>query len=144
MNISEVQPADLEPLSRLYQQLIPNDVSLEKMKKIFERNRDNKNHIVLAAKEQGTLVGSLLASITEMFFGQCRSFMVIEDFVVDESRRGKGIGKALMKEAERIAAQRDVSYIMLITDSIREDSCRFYHGIGYQSEGYCAFKKHLG
>ena len=143
MHISELALIDLEPLAALYQQLIPNEVSLEKMEDVFLRNQANENHLVLAAKEGESLVGALLLGITEMFFGQCRSFMVIEDVVVDKAHRGKGIGKALMKEAETIAAVRNVSYIMLITDMHREGSRRFYQSLGYQSQGYCAFKKHL-
>ena len=143
MNIDQLKPTDLEQLSKLYQQLIPNEISLVKMEEVFARNRDNENHLVLTAKEGKALKGAILMSITEMFFGQCKSFMVIEDFVVDKDHRGKGIGKALMEAAEKIAASRNVSYIMLITDMDREDSRKFYHAMGYQSEGYCAFKKHL-
>jgi ribosomal protein S18 acetylase RimI-like enzyme len=143
MRITEIEKADLEELSTLYQQLIPNEFSIEKMESVYDRNKNNKNHIVLVAKENGKLVGTLLASICEMYFGQCKAFMVIEDFVVDVNFRGNGIGTALIKEAENKAKENNCSYIMLITDSDRIQSQNFYKKIGYSSEEYCAFKKKI-
>ena len=146
MNRIEVTPItdqDFRQLSELYQQLIPNEVSLSKMKEVFDRNKDNPNHIVLAAKIDGRLVGSLLAVICEMMFGQCKSFMVVEDVIVDESFRGNGVGKALMGYVELLAKQHNCSYIMLITDFDRIDSQKFYKSLGYKTDEYRAFKKHL-
>lgn len=143
IEITPINEQDFRPLSELYQQLIPNEVSLSKMKEVFDRNRDNPNHIVLAAKIDGKLVGSLLAIICEMLFGQCKSFMVVEDVIVDKSVRGKGIGKALMKYIEQQAKLKSCSYIMLITDSDRVGSQNFYKSLGYKTDEYCAFKKHL-
>ncbi len=66
------------------------------MRDVIKRNKENPGHIGLAAKKDGKLVGSLLAVTCEMFFGLCKSFMVIEDIIVDKSFRGSGIGRALM------------------------------------------------
>lgn len=143
MRITEIEKADLAELSFLYQQLIPNEVSIEKMESVYDKNKTNNNHIVLVAKESGRLIGTLLASICEMYFGQCKSFMVIEDFVVDVDFRGKGIGSALISEAENKAKDNNCSYIMLITDSDRMMSQNFYKKLGYSSEEYCAFKKKI-
>jgi GNAT superfamily N-acetyltransferase len=82
------------------------------MESVYERNKDNPNHIVLVSKENDKVVGTLLAVICEMYFGQCKSFMVVEDFVVDENHRNKGIGTALMSEIETLATKRNCSYIM--------------------------------
>ena len=143
VQISNLEKTDLEELSKLYQQLIPNEVSLKKMESVFERNENNKNHIALVAKEDGKLLGTLMAYICEMYFGQCKSFMVIEDFVVDKDLRGSGIGTNLMEAAERMAKESNCSYIMLITDTDREESQNFYRKLGYSADEYCAFKKKI-
>ena len=93
----------LPELADLYQQLIPNEFSISKMKAVLNKHRNNPNHIVLAARVDGKLVGSLLAVICEMLFGQCKSFMVVEDVVVDEAHRRTGIGVALMHHIEDYA-----------------------------------------
>lgn len=143
VHIPELKKSDLEDLSRLYQQLIPNEVSIEKMESVYEKNRNNKNHIALVAKENGLLLGTLMAYICEMYFGQCKSFMVIEDFVVDRDERGRGIDANLMQAAERKAEEMNCSYIMLITDTDREESRKFYKNLGYSTEEYRAFKKKI-
>jgi GNAT superfamily N-acetyltransferase len=143
VQILDLKRDDLEALSKLYQQLIPNEVSIEKMELVFERNKDNKNHIALVAKEKEKLLGTLMAYICEMYFGQCKSFMVIEDFVVDQAVRSTGVGTKLMEAAERKAKERNCSYIMLITDTDRIESQRFYEKLGYSTDQYCAFKKKI-
>ena len=90
MEISPVTENDLPELSRLYQQLIPNDISIPKMKKVLDRNKDNSNHIILVARDNGKLVGTLLAATCEMLFGQCKSSMVVEDVIVAEAHRRSG------------------------------------------------------
>ncbi|THB79595.1 MAG: GNAT family N-acetyltransferase [Desulfobulbaceae bacterium] len=141
MNISELQKQELDSLGRLYQQLIPNKISLDKMTDVFDRNRNNENHICLVAREQGVVIGTLMAYICEMYFGQCKSFMVIEDLVVDEFYRGRGVGSKLVQAAEQRAQTHNCSYIMLITDREREESQNFYKKLGYATGEYCAFKK---
>jgi ribosomal protein S18 acetylase RimI-like enzyme len=81
----------------------------------------------------------LLAVICEMIFGQCKSFMVVEDVVVDEARRRTGIGVALMRYIEDYARKNNCAYIMLITDTDRVGSQKFYKRLGYNTDEYCAF-----
>ncbi len=143
MEIAALQEGDLAELAQLYQQLLPNDISIARMRVAFERNRNNENHLILTAKLENRLVGTLLAVVCEMLFGQCKSFMVIEDVIVDEGQRRKGIGKALMRYAEKYARSRNCTYIMLITDADRLGSQEFYRSLGYATEEYKAFKKSL-
>ncbi len=107
------------------------------------KQSDNPNHIVLGAKIDGKLVGSLLAVMCEMLFGQCKTFMVVEDVVVDIAHRRKGVGNALMQFIENYAIKSNCSYVMLITDEDRVGSQAFYKSLGYKTDEYCAFKKKL-
>lgn len=143
MEISAAKVSDLEELAQLYQQLIPNDFSISKMEEVLVRQQSNPGHFISIARVDGKVVGSLLSVTCEMLFGQCKSFMVIEDVVVDESMKRKGIGSALMIDAEKRAQASDCSYIMLITDVERLGSQSFYKSLGYQTDEYCAFKKSL-
>jgi len=78
MDISEITSTDLPELAELYQQLLPNTRSIERMEAVLTSNRNNSNHVVLVAKDNGKLVGSLFGSCCEMLFGDCKSFMVLE------------------------------------------------------------------
>ena len=87
LEISEVRQDELPELAALFQQLSPTDASVPNMRLVLSKNEDNRSHVVWAARRGGRLVGSLLAVTCEMLFGQCRSFMVVEDVVVDVSHR---------------------------------------------------------
>lgn len=143
MQIEEVKEADLEQLAQLYQQLLPNEVSIERMRNVLVRNRANPHHLILAAKIEGRVVGSLLAVCCDMLFGQCRPFMVLEDVVVDEAHRRRGVGTALMRCAQRKAEALECAYIMLVTDRRSPEPKEFYSALGYNTDGYRAFKMHL-
>ncbi|MCP4177285.1 MAG: GNAT family N-acetyltransferase [bacterium] len=143
MKIINIKEDDLADLVSLYQQLQENEPSLEKMKDALLRIHYNPNHIILGAKVDGKLVGSLLGVACQMLFGQCKSFMVVEDVVVSSEYHRSGIGRALMKEIEQRAVQLNCSYIMLITDHDRPNAHKFYEALGYKTDTYKAFKKSL-
>jgi hypothetical protein len=60
------------------------------MRLVLSRNEDHPSHVVWAARRDGRLVGSLLAVTREMLLGPCRSFIMVEDVVVDVSHRPHG------------------------------------------------------
>ena len=65
MEISFITDQDVEPLAELYQQLLPNEVAPHKMRDVLSRNRHNPRHMVLAAKLDGKLAGSLLQTMPQ-------------------------------------------------------------------------------
>lgn len=141
--ISTIERADLPRLAELYDQLQPTQPSLAAMEDALCRVQGDPRHVVLAARIDGRLVGSLLGVACRMLYGRCRSFMVVEDVVVDCAFRRCGIGRALMDGIERRARELDCSYLMLMTDAERVDACLFYAALGYQAAPYRGFKKRL-
>ena len=58
MNISPITEKDLPELADLYQQLIPNEVSLTSMRAVLTRQRNNPNQIILAARDDQLIISS--------------------------------------------------------------------------------------
>jgi len=143
MQICPIAPEHLKELAQLYQELLPNEISIAKMRAVLIRNQDNPNHLALVAMYRSKVVGSLLACVCEMYFGQCRPFMVVEDLVVKQEYRGQGIGTGLMQSAEAYARKLNCSYVMLLTDGDRDEAQRLYRSLGNADENYRGFKKHL-
>lgn len=56
----------------------------------------------------------------------------VGSLVVDQELRGRGIGKALMEEAEAWARQRGINEIRLRSNVIRNEAHQFYETIGYK------------
>jgi len=143
LKIERIETEDLGDLAALYTQLIPHDPDVTRMQIVLEGLKENPNHIILGAKADGRLVGSLVGVVCGILFGKCKPFMVVEDVVVDTSERRRGVGRELMRELENQARERDCSYIILLTDVGRPEAQEFYEAIGYHSEAYRGFRKSL-
>ena len=71
--------------------------------------------------------GSLLAALAGRTFG---NWFYLESFWLAESERGKGVGSAMLAEAERIALQRGGKFVVL--DTLDFQAKPFYQHHGYQ------------
>ena len=56
----------------------------------------------------------------------------IEDVVVDESARGRGVGEALTREAIRLAREAGARHVELTSHPSREAANRLYQRLGFQ------------
>lgn len=96
----------------------------------------NPSYILLAAKQDGQLVGFTMGIICEELYGDCRPFMVMEDLKVDKNQRRSGIGAALMRDLEKCAIDHDCCQIIFLTEADRSDALRFYGSLGFDYEPY--------
>ena len=81
--------------------------------------------------------------VCQELYGRCLPFMVVEDVIVDQAHRRRGIGSQLMRRIEGEADKNNCSYIMLVTDAHRDEAIGFYEHIGYHPDKYRACKKYL-
>lgn len=65
---------------------------IELMESKFIDLQENPNYIFLSALEENHLIGSVLGIICEELYGECKPFLLIEDLIVDQKYRRKGIG----------------------------------------------------
>ena len=97
----------------------------------------------LAMRESRTLVaekpGAGLVGLLDMEFrqrlGHPRPQAWVNDLVVTESERGKGVGSALLAQAEELAIKRGCFRMSLETGSWREATHRFYDREGWTDNG---------
>lgn len=72
-------------------------------------------------------------------------FVVVAGLVVDVLERGRGVGRALMQEAERWATEQQCDVVRLSSSSGRTAAHRFYERLGYtRIKTQFAFAKALG
>jgi ribosomal protein S18 acetylase RimI-like enzyme len=84
---------------------------------------------VLAARDVEGIVGLLTLAVFRAPSG-LRAW--IEDVVVDEAARGRGIGEALTREAVRLAGERDARTVDLTSRPSREAANRMYERVGFR------------
>ncbi len=90
---------------------------------------DAKSVVLLMAREDCKLVGSLSLAYFRVPTG---ILGWIEDVVVDESMRGRGIGEALTRRALEIAKELGVKTVDLTSRPSREAANRLYQRVGFE------------
>ena len=143
IEIKKVERTDLENLSLLMEELSGKKSKNNLIEKNLELISKNDNYILLGARINGKLLGTLMGIICYDLVGECRPFMVIENVIVSHSSRDSGIGKKLMIEIENIAKIRKCSYIFFVSSSRRRDAHKFYESLGYEPDKVKGYKKHL-
>lgn len=143
MIVRKMMAGDIPELAQLYKQFWDEDSCLDQMYKQFDKVTQAGTHILLCAVENGRLIGSVMGVVCEELYGDCRPFLVLENMIADKNSRNKGIGKALIAELEKIAAEKNCTQIILITETARIDACKFYESAGYKPDTHKGFKKKL-
>ncbi|KJS11163.1 MAG: acetyltransferase [Peptococcaceae bacterium BRH_c8a] len=143
MIIRKMTADDIPELAQLYKEFWNEDSCLDFMYKQFGKLCTTHTHVFLSAIKKDRLVGSVMGVICEELYGDCKPFMVLENMIVDKRYRNKGVGRALITELERIAAEKNCTQIIFVTETNRNDACKFYESAGYNPEKYKGFKKKL-
>lgn len=143
MIVREMLANDIPELAQLYKQFWGEDSCIETMQNQFEKIIKAGTHVVLSAVVEERLIGSIMGVICGELYGSCEPFMVLENMIVDTGCRKKGVGKALIAEFERIAAEKNCTQIILVTEANRMDACKFYESAGYTPDLHKGFKKKL-
>lgn len=90
---------------------------------------ENPHSVLFLALDDGVIVGSLTLAFYRIPTG-VKAW--IEDVVVDDSARGKGVGDALNRAALVEAAERGAKNVSLTSRSSREAANRLYQRLGFE------------
>ncbi|WP_242975822.1 hypothetical protein [Desulfosporosinus sp. FKB] len=69
---------DLESLAQLYEELSGEETDINKMKENFKVMDSNPDYVILVAKDDNLVVGSVMGIICLDLVRKCKPFMVIE------------------------------------------------------------------
>ena len=124
--IAKVDDKLIEAMKRLVPQLSNSSSPPDRF--ALEEIVASDSSILLAAFIDGEIVGSLTLVIFSIPTGK-RAW--IEDVVVDEKCRNKGVGEVLNKDAINIARQRGVKTVDLTSRPSRQSANRLYNRLGF-------------
>ena len=117
----------VDALTTLLPQLNPKlkPLSMERLSKVI----DDPATTLLVARDGGSIVGAaaVLVYATPAFV-KAR----IEDVVVDEHSRGKGVGEALVRRCIEVARERGAEIVELQSARWRGVANRLYPRLGFQ------------
>ena len=142
MNIRNAQIEDINKISELMLQVakihsnarkdIFRDKSIEEIK-IEVNNRINNKENILVAEENNKIYGVIIYKIKEVkeyINIKDRTILWIDELIVDEKVRKKGIGKNLFSEVKRIAKERNYDAVELNCWDFNERAILFYERCG--------------
>ena len=119
---------DLDAVYGLILQLSDHDFTKVQFESCYHHNLDG-NHI-LVYEENGCVYGCGVLSIQyPLHFSRKKAEII--NLIVDANARSRGIGKKILHELVRIAAQNDCVRIEVASNSRRTDAHRFYIREGF-------------
>lgn len=127
IEVNEVTDEVVEAFGRLIPQLSSSNAP--PTKEDLTRIVESESSVLLAAEDDGVLVGSLTLVVFAIPTG-IRAW--IEDVVVDVAARGKGVGAALTDDALKRAKDLGASTVDLTSRASREAANRLYQRLGFE------------
>jgi GNAT superfamily N-acetyltransferase len=137
----EAQLHDFNDIVRLYRQLhpadpIPQDGSVEQT---FERILASPGLRLFVLELDGVVVATTYLNVIPNLTRSASPYAVIENVVVEESRRGSGLGKRIMDGTLRAAWAEGCYKAMLMTGSRRPATHGFYRACGFSPDAKTAY-----
>ena len=128
--IRAARAADADPVYALLEQLAS---SYSPERPAFDANfpllLDDTTSLLLVAEDAaGSIVGYALTTITPLLHTNGSSAQ-LQELVVHDAHRGRGIGTSIVEEVERVCRDRAVRQITVAS----RRSADFYERIGYRS-----------
>lgn len=123
--------ADTAQLFKLYSDLHnPSDLGSEAdLAQVLEHPGTQ----VRCAEENGTLAAMLTLHVLPNVTRAGRPYALVENVVTRVDRRGEGIGRAVMQDAVKVAAEAGVYKLMLLTAQSRTARI-FYEKLGFSAD----------
>ena len=126
--IEKLMLEEIPSILELYHDFLPFETSLDQSLEFYKEMVSNEHYYLAVAKEDGEILGSALGICC---MSLAVSFLVIEDVIVKEGLRGKGIGRKLMEALDEFAQSHDCAYAILVSSGHRKDAHQFYKHVGY-------------
>lgn len=137
--IREATEADLPALLALYGELGMDDgrvLPLEAAQRIFARMRSYPDYRVYVAERAGRVVGTLALLIMDNLAHLGEPSGILEDMVVSDSERGRGVGGQLVRFAMERCREKGCYKLALTSNQHREAAHRFYESLGFRRHGF--------
>ena len=136
MTVKKLSIDEIPELLKLYEELLPDDVRNDAQisRKIYEAVVKDDNYLILVAKDNDVLMGTAMGVCCKTLALAGKNFLVVEDVVVAQSSKGKGVGRRLLEALDRFAAEKNCAYAILCSSAFRKGAHAFYEKMGYTDD----------
>jgi GNAT superfamily N-acetyltransferase len=130
MKIRSMAASDLGAVTGLCAQLVEGERSAGEMAERFAKIAGDSRHLMVVAVD-GEDRAVAWMHLHETFLFVAEPCLQVFALVVDESCRGRGVGRLLMAFAEREASERGLKRVYLHSQIARAEAHAFYERLGY-------------
>ena len=140
MNAGQVRRAvlgDLSGLVALYAHLHPAEPALpvDRARRVWaEILGSSANNVFVIEAPDGTLLSSCTLALVPNLTRGARPFGVIENVVSHAAHRRRGHGTRVLRAAVEAAQEAGCYKVCLATGSKRDETLRFYEGVGFKRD----------
>ena len=141
MKVRQATPEDVPSLVALFQELdrmqgdwrvfTPRPGFYDEVGMKYEVAMSHENAVVLVAEDDGEVVGMAYGEVRIPSRFSDERAMELSGVVVRSGYRGRGVGRDLVKEAARFAAEIGVGWIELKTFAPNERAMEFWETLGF-------------
>ncbi|MFI7422644.1 GNAT family N-acetyltransferase [Nonomuraea sp. NPDC049684] len=137
----EARLEDFEYIVRLYRQLQPDDPDVVDGSDaaVFRQILASPVLRLFVLELDGDVVATTYLNVIPNLTRSAAPYAVIENVVVEASRRGAGLGKQIMAATLRAAWEAGCYKAMLMTSSRRPATHAFYRACGFSGEAKHAY-----
>jgi GNAT superfamily N-acetyltransferase len=139
--MATVRPAteqDITPILELYQELTGerNDLTRYETGPTLAEIAAMPGHELLVAEEDGVVVGTMVLLVVPNLSHGALPWAMVENMVVEQKYRRRGIGRLLMEYAIARARQAGCYKVQLLSNKKRHQAHRFYRSLGFKASAH--------
>jgi GNAT superfamily N-acetyltransferase len=123
---------ELDRLQRDWRVFTPRPGFYDEVGLKYRKAMGTDQAVVLVAEDEGEIVGMAYGEVRVPSRFSDERALEVSGVVVRSGYRGKGVGRALVKEAARFATDRGVGWVELKTFSPNERAMDFWEGLGFR------------
>ena len=132
---------DAQAIENLYRELV-SDPLICVLPAQVAALADSPTSFLFVAEVEGAACATVLLTLCPDVMYQTQPFGVIENLVVAQVMRGRGIGRLMLEHVERLAIDQRCTKLMLLSSSARHEAHAFFRRCGFASETKQAFVKY--
>lgn len=139
--VREACSEDFDSVVGLYRQLQPRDPVLSggEDRAVFDTILSTPGLTLFVLELDGAVVATTYLNVIPNMTRGARPYAVVENVVVDEARRGTGLGKIIMAATLAAAWATGCYKAMLLTGSRSPATHAFYRACGFSADEKSAF-----
>jgi GNAT superfamily N-acetyltransferase len=146
IRVREAGPHDSETIVRLLEEIMahhgvarpPRDDLTSALDSIFASD----SHLFLVAEAGRTVVG-MCALVMSTSTWSAGPVCEVQDVIVTDSRRGRGVGRLLLETAEHVARGRGCARLFLTAETANLGAHSFYRSAGFDEKAVLHFERRL-